>query len=498
MRSVCRPSGRSGFSLAGGGALFIGIGAALSLACADGGLVGGGGMATSRVEFSLSDARIGPIRVCSLADELIVTVTPSDASKAQVIRVPVPKDANGNCLPISFTITTQKGNNRFDGVVVGGGRLLLSGSVRQVIESDGFVVDIHLDPVDALTVGTRTTPSGGDRTYQLAIDTFDLGEIASDTVLGFGGLPTGSYDVRLSSYEPCQPAVGVDGAAPAPGDEATVVIESDPDVIASVEFLLDCGGTVHITTTTVGSNGPPGYTVTITGTIDTTTTITSTGSVSVDSVPAGPVVIELLDTGSCNVLTDNPIVGDVLPGDTLVVAFVVECLGVGELEIRTTTDGLAGPPLYDLRIDGAPVGQIGRTDVVTLDSVGQGAHTAQLNGVAPCATLSPNPATASVPPGGGGLIVFVVTCKGAIRLSTTAVGVPAGAGPAVDVRLDGVVVGSTLLTNPAMILPDIDIGTYTVSLDLPTGCTVLSTVPTPPVVSVPAGGTTAVAFFMDC
>lgn len=173
-------------------------------------------------------------------------------------------------------------------------------------------------------------------------------------------------------------------------------------------------GALEISTVTTGeSPDPDGYTVTVDGGPGEAIAVAATLLES--DLPQGDHTVELSGIdGNCVVGGANPRTLSVIAGQTVKDTFAITCTATqGNLAVTTTTTGSSpDPDGYTLSLDGGPPQTVGISATYTFVAVSTGDHSIELGGLAsPCVLGSPNPQTATVPPGGTATLSFSIDCS---------------------------------------------------------------------------------------
>ena len=172
-------------------------------------------------------------------------------------------------------------------------------------------------------------------------------------------------------------------------------------------------GALEISTLTTGeSPDPDGYTVSVDGGPGEAIAVAATLLKS--DLPPGNHTVELSGIdGNCVVGGANPRTLSVIAGQTVKDTFAITCTATqGNVAVTTITTGSTpDPDGYTLTLDGGPAQTIGVSATYTFVAVSTGDHSVELGGLAsPCVLGSPNPQTATVPPGGTATLSFSIDC----------------------------------------------------------------------------------------
>jgi len=244
-------------------------------------------------------------------------------------------------------------------------------------------------------------------------------------------------------------------------------------------------------------------------------------TVQIDGGPARPLgpnaTVEILEVASgthtvllagaaanCAVEGNNPRSISITGGQTASLTFAVACgATTGGLRITSTTTGPSpDPDGFTITIDGTAGETLATNGEITVVGLTSGAHTVGIAGVSGnCQVGGDNPRSVPVTPGSTGEAAFSIVCQtpppttGTIRITT------ATSGPGTD--LDGYAFSvdgggdQPIGLNATGTVTNLGAGAHAVQLlGVAEHCTVSGA--NPRNVTVPAGGTIAVAFSLSC
>jgi hypothetical protein len=175
-------------------------------------------------------------------------------------------------------------------------------------------------------------------------------------------------------------------------------------------------------------------------------------------------------------------------------------LALGDLTVSTATTGAdLDPDGYTVTVDGTAGQEIGVNGTVTFADLLEGDHTVELTGVAAnCTVAEENPRTVTVPPNGAVETAFAVDCAattGSLDVSAATTGQNVD-GDGYTVTVDGVL-NQALDVNGTVTFPGLLAGDHEVALSgVADNCAVVGQ--NPRTASVPAGGSAATTFRVEC
>jgi Tol biopolymer transport system component len=352
------------------------------------------------------------------------------------------------------------------------------------------------------TLRVSVATSGGDldlNGYTVRVDGVERIPIGVNAEATIADLATGSHDVALSDVAP---NCSLGGATP-----AAVVIRDG--ATTDLQFTVACVATgVRITTATTGIDVDSNYALAMDGV--SVGVLGANGSVEITRVAAGSHTVTLSAVaGNCAVGGENPRSVTVAVGEIVPVAFAVTCDAVtGVIAVTAATSGLdLDPNGYQILVDNSASQAINSNGTIYFSGVTGGSHQVELQVafVYPnCTVLGENPRTLAVTTGGATRdtvrTTFQVTCAALGSLSITAPTSGVDADPN-GYRADAVGRISASVKVPATggtaTIPGLPAGDYSVTLSgVTVNCDVVG--PNPRTVSVPSGGTAAVAFDVTC
>jgi Tol biopolymer transport system component len=352
------------------------------------------------------------------------------------------------------------------------------------------------------TLRVSVATSGGDldlNGYTVRVDGVERIPIGINAAATIADLATGSHDVALSDVAP---NCSLGGATP-----AAVVIRDG--ATTDLQFTVACVATgVRITTATTGIDVDSNYALAMDGV--SVGVLGANGSVEITRVAAGSHTVTLSAVaGNCAVGGENPRSVTVAVGEIVPVAFAVTCDAVtGVIAVTAATSGLdLDPNGYQILVDNSASQAINSNGTIYFSGVTGGSHQVELQVafVYPnCTVLGENPRTLAVTTGGATRdtvrTTFQVTCAALGSLSITAP--TSGVDPDPNgYRADAVGRISASVDVPATggtaTIPGLPAGDYSVTLSgVTVNCDVAG--PNPRTISVPSGGTAAVAFDVTC
>jgi Tol biopolymer transport system component len=182
--------------------------------------------------------------------------------------------------------------------------------------------------------GTDVTHGG----YRVSVDNGPAQSVDPVTTrVTFFDLEPGLHTVQLEGLQPNCTVVGQ--------NPMSVTVVSDQ--AALVQFNVTCVanvGTVRVTTVTTGGDPDAnGYTAMVDGVRR--ADVGAGAAVSIAGVGVGGHVISLGDVASnCTVRAPHPVTANVVFNQTVDVAFAIQCVGTGNLEVTVTTTGVELDP----------------------------------------------------------------------------------------------------------------------------------------------------------
>jgi WD40 repeat protein len=201
---------------------------------------------------------------------------------------------------------------------------------------------------------------------------------------------------------------------------AVVVGSGGTGAPAIVPFSVSCSpkvGRVRVSVATTGSDpDPDGYFVAIEGRVG--SVVPANGSQDFNGVHEGTAVIELREVaGNCRVDGANPRTVTVAFGGTAEVAFTIQCVAAGKLQVNTATSGtFSDPNGYDLEIrllsGGSPSHQaLPTSGLVTVAGL-LGNYVLTVLDIAPnCDVTTPNPRQVTVSAGSPTPVSLDIVCE---------------------------------------------------------------------------------------
>ena len=364
----------------------------------------------------------------------------------------------------------------------------------------------------ALRLSVVTT--GGDldlNGYVATVDGAEPRALPTNGSAVIGDIPTGSHDVALTD-------VAANCTLSGQNPRAVNVAGGDTTDVALAIGCVAVTGVIEVTTATSGVDlDANGYQVSLDG--GTPQAVGVNGVVRFSGVSGGDHLVSLGDAApNCLVSGENPRTLPVAVGgvtrDTARTTFAVACEpATGTARIITATTGAdPDPDGYRMVVDCYDyygyacyyyyhAEQMSPNDTVVLAGVPSGSHTFQIDGVAQnCTVTGENPRTVHVTGGATTEVTFTVTCAatGSMQVTTATTGVdpdPNGYG----VVLDGAIMDTSAVVgaNASVSISNLVAGDYSVTLfGVAANCDLVG--PNPRTVSVPSGGTAAVAFDVTC
>lgn len=278
--------------------------------------------------------------------------------------------------------------------------------------------------------------------YTITLDGTDRGQLGTSGAVTVDGLAPGEHLIGLS---------GVAGNCGVEGENPRSVTVTAGES-ATVGFAVTCvtlpptAGTLHISTTTTGSNlDPDGYAFAVDGA--TSQPIGVNASATLPNVAAGAHSVQLSGVaGNCSVGGTNPRSVTVSAGATADVSFAITCTATtGSIEVTTTTKGAKpDPDGYTVSVDQGNPQTIGTGATITVPTLPPGSHTVALAGMARnCRVEGENPRTVTLTVGQKATTTFTVLCPTFVTYRATDLGTLATgrSSSATDVNSAGQVVG---------------------------------------------------------
>jgi TolB protein len=263
-----------------------------------------------------------------------------------------------------------------------------NGAVRAVVTTIGSTLDLDTDG------------------YTLSIDGGPEHRVDVAGNVLFDGLLVGPHLVYLGGL-----ATNCTVTGPNPRE---VEVAGHPE---QVSFEVSCNlkvGTVHVSTTTVGNDlDPDGYMV--------STSVGGSGGIGLDGTrdfpDVRPGLVQVLLTGmtaNCVVAGPNPQTVDVKYGQSVSVAFVVQCTHAGSVRVTATTAGpYPDPDGYTLEFrqgaNAATTTGVPANGSVTVLGL-LGSYSLTVSGVMPNCGVAPNPQPVSVTAGTMTAVAIDLTC----------------------------------------------------------------------------------------
>ena len=292
------------------------------------------------------------------------------------------------------------------------------------------------------TTGSSPDPDG----YAVSVDGGIPSPLAVSGTVLLTGLPIGPRSVGLA---------GIAANCTVSGSNPRPVTVSGTE-LAAVAFAVVCTqpagatGTLRASTATTGSDpDPTGYLLSIDGGPGQPIGLNST--LSIAGLPAGGHTVSLVDvTPNCTV-AENPRTVTIPSGGQVDLAFAISCVpATGAVATTAATTG-ADPDAdgYIVRVNGGAGKVVPANGTVTRAGLAPGAHTVQLDNVAPnCQVRGDNPRAVVVAGNQTTPVTFEVICEASTGALTVVVaGLPAGAFAEVGVAGPGDFLASVLSTS---------------------------------------------------
>jgi Tol biopolymer transport system component len=240
----------------------------------------------------------------------------------------------------------------------------------------------------AVEVAVETSGVDPDDSYGVEVNSQAAVPVGgNDTVVVSAGTGTGNVEL-VDVASNC--SVG-----PANPQSVDVLFADTVSVGFTVTCVSNVGGvTVEVTT---AGNAPGDFDVTVDGAQ--AGTVAPNGNLTLDDVAAGERMIGLDGLGVCSVSGANPAPATVAFGDTVTVAFSVDCqANAGYIEVTSATTGFGFGSGYSVEVDGAPAGSLGNNDTAVFGPFDAGQSPVELLGISSdCSVTSgANPAPVDV------------------------------------------------------------------------------------------------------
>ncbi len=251
------------------------------------------------------------------------------------------------------------------------------------------------------TGGTESDPNG----YTYAVNSGPPQVIAINGTVVVNGLAVGPVSVVLGGLAANCSAVN------GPSYAATIALGT----VTQLDVTVTCSattGTIQVTTSTTGTSlDPDGYTIALDGGVP--VTIGTGATHSFTPVSAGSHSLTLAGLApNCASTDPNPRTVSVTAGGTTNVAFPVECMPQGTVELSITTGGLSQDHNgYQVTFDGMAPRAVPGTAQVSVSGLLPGSRTLTVSGLAPnCALAESNPRTVTVIENEVTAVTATVTC----------------------------------------------------------------------------------------
>jgi len=270
------------------------------------------------------------------------------------------------------------------------------------------------------------------------------------------------------------------------------------------DFIINCTnilGTVDVVTATAGVDlDGNGYTVTVQGRPPVFIDVNDT--VSVTDVVWGDRTVTLSNVdGNCTVDPPGASRTVAVPQrDTVETVFNITCVALtGSLTVIANTTGTdLDADGYMVSVDGGPAQALPANGQVVFNNATTGDRSVLLTGIAPNCSVTPNPATVTVPPQGNANYTFNVTCStlvGSVQVTTMTTGSsldPDGYSVTVGVQAP-----VAIIVNGVQTVMNVPVGMRSVTLSgVASNCTVAGE--NPRMVNVTDGGTAMTTFEVAC
>jgi hypothetical protein len=432
--------------------------------------------------------------------------------------VPAPLPSNGvvrfsGLAPADYSISLQGAatNCALGGANPRSLSVTAGGAKRDTARTTFAVSCVAVTGVIEVTTATTGVAVDTDG-YTITVNEGSPVALGINTTLPLAGFAAGSYGLVLGGTADNCSVAGDNGRS------VDVTTGGTTRDTARTTFQVTCVATdasLRIVTATAGDEiDPDGYQVfgelrcDVDGYCDYAwfRTLGPNDTVTVSDLIVGDHTVQLDGAArNCALAGANPRTVTTPAGATTEVVFTITCAETARVRVTTTTSG-AEPDLngYGVTLHGAVLDTsttIASNATVTIANLAPGDYTVSIDSVARnCTVTGANPRTVTAPSGVTADVAFAVTCAQTASVQVTLT--TSGIDPDLDgyrVTLDGAVVdtSTTIASNATATIANLVPGDYAVSVDgVAVNCTVAGL--NPRTVSAVSGGTTPVAFGVDC